>query len=177
MILPNLKAKSLGSTNAIVLFLILLIGLALRVIGIRFGLPNIYHPDEPAIVGPVRMIMQTGDFNPHWFHWPSFYIYVQLAVASARYFYGVSKGQFVAVAGMAMPHFYPAGRFITALFGVASIYVIFLAGRRLFNRNTGTIAALLLAVSFLHVKDSHYITVDVPATFFVILSFFFALRI
>lgn len=163
--------------SVISLFSILLMAITLRLIGIRFGLPNIYHPDEPAVIGPVRVIMQTGDFNPHWFHWPSFYIYVQLAVASLRFLYGVTKGQFDAATNMSIQHFYPAGRLATILFGVATIYLIFLVGKRLFNKNTGLIAALLLAVSFLHVKDSHYITVDVPATFLALLSFFFSLLI
>lgn len=172
-----LRALFRTHASGIALSLVLLVALVLRLVGLRFGLPYIYHPDEPAIIGPVRVMMQTGDFNPHWFNWPSFYIYIQLAVASARYFYGVSKGQFDAVTGMAMQHFYPAGRLATVLFGVATVYLVFLVGRRLFSKSVGIVAALLLAVSFLHVKDSHYITVDVPATFFVLLSFFFSLLI
>ncbi|MDI6892275.1 MAG: glycosyltransferase family 39 protein [Actinomycetota bacterium] len=153
---------------------ILAIALGVRVYGIRFGLPHIYHPDEAAIVGPVHLIVQTGDFNPHWFNWPSLYIYIQVFVYVARFLFGVSKGSYASLADVTLPGFYFWGRLVTALLGTFTVYVVYLIGRKMFDRETGLLAALFLALYFLHVKDSHYLTVDVPATFFVALSFFFS---
>ena len=41
--------------------------------------------DEPQIMERVVRMMKTGDFNPHFFDYPSLYIYVQLVVAVLRY--------------------------------------------------------------------------------------------
>ena len=41
---------------------------------------------------------------------------------------------------------------------------------RLAGRRAAVMAAWLLAVTFLHVRDSHFLTVDIPATFWGCLS-------
>jgi hypothetical protein len=40
--------------------LIMALALALRVGGINRGLPYLFHPDEPALIGPAIRIIQTG---------------------------------------------------------------------------------------------------------------------
>lgn len=45
-------------------------------------------------------------------------------------------------------------RFLAALFGVASIPIIFIAGRHLFNSNTGLVSSLLLSLSPYHIYYS-----------------------
>ena len=50
------------------LFLILLLGLVLRVLGLRHGFPFIFHPDEPTVV---RSALGVRFFpNPGHFDWP-----------------------------------------------------------------------------------------------------------
>ncbi|MGB3058399.1 MAG: hypothetical protein WBE17_01555, partial [Anaerolineae bacterium] len=46
---------------------ILLIAVALRLWGINFGLPYLYHPDEPGYVAIAQNMVKTGDLNPHFF--------------------------------------------------------------------------------------------------------------
>ena len=58
------------------LSLALVIAFVLRVIGIGFGLPLLDHPDEPTLVSRADTMARTNDFNPHFFHYPSFFIYV-----------------------------------------------------------------------------------------------------
>lgn len=156
---------------------IFLLALALRSWGIRFGLPNLYHPDEWAVFDRALTMMKTGDFNPHDFVYPSLYMYMQLAMLVVSFFCGVSKGLYTNVSNVNIVDLYSWGRFLTALLGALTVYVTYLTGKELFGRKTGLFSALLLTFSFLHLKDSHYITVDVPAVFFVSLSLFFAARI
>ncbi|MDI6892276.1 MAG: glycosyltransferase family 39 protein [Actinomycetota bacterium] len=155
------------------LLLILLVAFAVRVWGIRFGLPNLYHPDEWAIVDRALGILRTGDYNPHDFGYPSLYMYIEGITFIFHFFYGVSKGLYTSLADIQLPGFYLWGRLTTAFLGTSTVYIVYLIGRRMFGEKVGLLSALLLAFSFFHVKDSHYITVDVPASFFVALSFLF----
>ena len=73
------------------LLAILAVAFFFRVYGINFGLPYIYHPDEPSIVKRALSMIRSGDFSPHWFDWPSLYIYTQALVYVLRYLYSASK--------------------------------------------------------------------------------------
>lgn len=161
-------------SGSLAILSILALALALRLWGIRFGLPHLFHPDEWAIVDPVMTMLRTGDYNPHDFHYPTFYYYCEAVMFVFRFFLGVIKGEYQNINTVAIPGMYTWGRLLTALFGTANVFIVYKAGQKLFSRPVGIIAALFLAVSFLHVRDSHYITVDVPATMMATLSFLFA---
>src|SRR5439155_19126059 len=68
-------------------------------------------------------------------------------------------------------------RLDSALIGTGSVWLIFGIGRALFTREVGLLGALFLAVSFLHVRDSHYGVNDVPATGLLLLSLYFSAQI
>jgi asparagine N-glycosylation enzyme membrane subunit Stt3 len=59
-----------------------------------------------------------------------------------------------------------AGRYVSALFGVGTIILVYLLGRTLYGRRAGVIAAVLLAVMPYHVVVSRQILLDGPMTFF-----------
>ena len=50
----------------------------LRAIGLSFGLPAVYNPDEVAIMSRA-LGFAKGDLNPHNFLYPTFYFYVLFA--------------------------------------------------------------------------------------------------
>jgi len=148
---------------------ILAAGFFVRVYGIDFGLPYIYHPDEPMIAERVISMLKSGNLNPGWFGWPSLYMYMQLPVYVLRFFYGVSKGG-SAIIESYRAGYYLWGRFTTACLGTLTVALTYTLGKKLLDRKTGILAALFLAFSYLHVSSSHYITDDVPVTFFVVLT-------
>lgn len=76
---------------------LLLLALLLRLPGLDWGLPYVYHPDEPTHVNIVLEILKTGDLNPHWFKYPSFRIYASLPVAIIYFLLGVARGQFSSI--------------------------------------------------------------------------------
>jgi 4-amino-4-deoxy-L-arabinose transferase-like glycosyltransferase len=158
------------------LLLILLSAFSVRVYGIKFGLPYLYHIDEHALVNRALRMLITGDFNPHWFHWPSLYFYVQAGVYLIHYLWGVSQGLYISLAEAPQAGFYLWGRFTTAAIGTATVYLVYQIGKEMFNQRVGLLAALLLSFSFLHAEHSHYITPEVPMTFWVALSFLYACR-
>jgi hypothetical protein len=72
--------------------------------------------------------------------------------------------------------FYVVGRTLTALMGTATIAVVYGLGTRLYGTAIGALAAVFLAVNLLHIRDSHFITTDVPLTFLLAVSVWFASR-
>ena len=65
---------------------------------------------------------------------------------------------------------------ITAVAGTATVFVVFRIARRLWDDTTGLVAALFVALAFLHVRDSHYGTTDVVMTFLLVLSVSFLIN-
>ncbi|MBI4136479.1 glycosyltransferase family 39 protein, partial [Candidatus Roizmanbacteria bacterium] len=59
-------------------------------------------------------------------------------------------------------------RLSIALLGSLTVYVVYLIGKQLLTKETSLIAAAILAVSPLHVRDSHYLTTDIPFTLAIV---------
>jgi 4-amino-4-deoxy-L-arabinose transferase-like glycosyltransferase len=71
--------------------------------------------------------------------------------------------------------FYLWGRFVTAVLGTATVYLVYLIGMRWGARHA-LLAAGLMAVIPNHVRESHYVLTNVPMAFFTTLSFLLTLR-
>ena len=148
--------------------------LVLRLAGIWWGLPNSqhyfsYHPDEIFLLMPSFGFAQ-GDWNPHFFNYGTLYIYL---VGIPAVIFGIVPDSVPFPQGLAP--LYLTGRILAALLGTATVPLLYLALRRE-GRSLALGSALLLTICPLHVINSHYATVDVPATFFLVVAFLFALR-
>ena len=64
---------------------ILLLAVGLRVAAIDYDLPDIYHPDEPAVIRISREMFATGDLNPHFFDSPSLIFYSNALIYTPLY--------------------------------------------------------------------------------------------
>jgi 4-amino-4-deoxy-L-arabinose transferase-like glycosyltransferase len=69
-----------------------------------------------------------------------------------------------------------SARFVCALLGAATIPIVYLTAREIGSTRMAIVAATLMALLPGHVQHSHFATVDVPATFFVALSLWLAVR-
>ena len=161
---------------------IFLLALALRLYGANFGLPGEAHPDEPFFVRHALRFGQ-GDPNPHWFLYPTLYMYILFGLYGLYFVFGYLVGTFHTTFDFAAAYFtdptgiYILGRSTTALLGAATVVPLYLTGSRLFSRRAGLLAALFLAVTFLHVQHSHFVKSDVPMTFLTTLAVYFAVRV
>ena len=164
---------------AVLLALVIVAGAILRFVGLRFGFPHpIARPDEEVIVDTALAVLR--DPNPHFFDWPSLFIYVTAGAYAALFAVERAAGGAIRHAAVAKAAFEPAlhlvPRALSAASGVLTIAALFGAAREVFSRRVAIVAAALLAVAFLHVRDSHFGVTDVPATFMTVCAFWAGLR-
>lgn len=143
----------------------------LRFWSLRYGIPFAPGVDEPQIVDRAVRILKTGDFNPHFFDYPSLYIYLQTLVAIPRFIWGALHGEWTTLAAAPASAFYLWARVLTASLGTATVYLVYQCGRR-WDGATALLGAALMAVMPLHVRESHFALTDVPATFFMTLTWY-----
>lgn len=161
--------------STLTLVAILAIAAVLRFWGLGSGLPFAPGVDEPEVMNRAVIMMKTGDFNPHFFDYPSLYIYVQLLAATVQFLLGATAGTWRSLNDVGAADFYFWGRAVTATLGVLTVLLVYLAGMRWGTRHA-LFAATLMAVVPLHVRESHFVLTDVPVTFFVALTFVLTLR-
>jgi len=157
------------------------VALVLRLIGLRYGLPAVYNPDEVAIMSRA-LAFAKGDLNPHNFLYPTFYFYALFAwegltaIAAVAVRAVDSFGAFQREFFLDPTRVFVAGRLLTALLGAATAVATGVLGTRLAPRfevhpRAGLIAGLIVAVSPLHVLNSHYVKHDVPVTLVIVLAY------
>jgi len=145
-----------------------LIGAALRYWGIGFGAPltsNLYiRPDESLVI--VSGAMGT----PSTYAYPAFFL--ELSALIFRLMGGDPANGF----GLDPTPYYLAVRIMAALFGSATVVLVYLIARRVMDGPWPAVAALAYAVSPLAVRDAHYAVTDIPSVFFQTAVVWFALR-
>lgn len=172
-----------------IVVLIVCLAAILRVWGLPFGLPNLSRPDEQNIsVLAVEHILNSfaqgqPDLNPHWFEYPSLYIYAVTLLYGLYYWVGSLNGTFPDWQAFLQSYyndgsmFHLLSRSLTALCGVFTVLLVYALGKALTrSRLVGLVAAFLMAVTYLHVRDSHFGVTDVPATFWVTLTLWLSVR-
>ncbi len=153
---------------------ILALALGMRLWGIGFGLPHRYHIDEPhTVLGALRSA--SGDFSPRLPpNSPNLWELILLLEYGLLFVVGrltkvyASLGSFAASYRVDPTPFYLLARGTSALFGTATVAVVFYAARDLYrDRRAGLLAALFAATAFLLGREAHY---GVSDTFVVFLT-------
>lgn len=146
---------------------VVVIGGWVRYMGIDFGLPAKFaRPDEELITEQVHYMLERGTYRPSHLIYPSFFIYLNVAV-------GKALSPLVPDSETAVERFeyiYMTGRCVSAALGTLTLLLVFLLGRRAYSTRIGLMAALVLALLHLHVRDSHFGVTDVGLGFFATLA-------
>ena len=151
-----------------------MVAAVLRFLHLGHGIPFQIGIDEPEIMSRVVRMMKTGNFDPDFFDYPGLIFHLHLAVACVRFLVGAAAQQFPSLDAVGMDDFFLWGRALTALFGVATVFVVHQIGMRWGARHA-LLAAGLMAVMPMHVRESHYVLTDVPVTFFTALTMLLSL--
>lgn len=157
---------------------VLLTGFVIRIWGIDFGLPYRYHIDEQGWVAYGGLLCAGQVDFPSWTAGPNLLHVVMCGGDALIYGAGLMAGawetplEFKVFYDTDPTLIYLAGRLISALFGVVTLFVAYLLGRRLWNRRIGLIAMIMLTFTFLHARDSHFVVSDILVTLLLTLSLY-----
>jgi uncharacterized membrane protein len=168
--------------SAVGIGLICVLGLVLRLIGLQYGLPAVYNPDEVAIMTRA-LSFGRGTLNPHNFLYPTFFFYVLFAWVGIYLAFMWVSGRAGSLGALQRLLFtdptviYTAGRALGAVAGTVTIAALYRLASALTDRRTALAAAIFLAVSPLHVRDSHYVKHDVPATLAIVIAYLAIVRV
>lgn len=180
----SLKIKRPQILIALALLAIFAVALYIRVYGNTYGLPYAEEADEPSIMDLAIRIVGTGDWNPHWFIYPGFFIYTEAIVTFLYFQWAHAQGILSDIQQLStvwhdvrfipQPEVYLWARTASALVGALTPLAVYAAGARLYSRRVGFTAALFMAFAFVHVQYSHFIRTDIPLTLFVAVGLWFA---
>lgn len=136
------------------------------------------HPDERAIVMTVSALKFPSSFanffspesswNPHFF-----------AYGSLPFYLLRMTGDLIGYFDQAFAYYDKinlVGRVISAIADIGTLLLIYLFGKKLFNRTVGVLGAFLYAISVLPIQLSHFYAVDTLLTFFIILTLYSLIR-
>lgn len=150
------------------------------------GLPYLHHVDEPHTSVAALEMMKSAEFNPERFNYGTLNVYMMLAVDAVHYVW-LSRSiddrtgeplRFEDIQPVtdpawrwetSHPSFYRWNRGFCALLGSLTVLLVYLIGRR-FHPIVGLVAAAVLALNSIHIRNSGMVAPDVPAAFFSLLT-------
>jgi 4-amino-4-deoxy-L-arabinose transferase-like glycosyltransferase len=161
------------------------LGVAIRVWHLDWGLPELYEEATPfwRAWGFWNWGGEGWDFNPRFFNYPALTFYLHFLLQGAFYLLGKIGGVYSDLESFRLAfETDPAplilgARMLGVAFDAGTIVLTATIGRRLLGVGGGVLVALVMAFNPLHVELSQQIAVDVPLTFFVVLSAFSAYRL
>ncbi len=139
------------------IYLILLLSLVLRVVNLNQSL----WLDEAISINSIKSLSFKSiifNFSPNDFHPPLFY----LILRAWTFVFGTSE------ISLRLP---------SVILGIATVYIIYLIGKKLYDQKTGLIAATLLATAPLHIYYSQEARMYMLAAFLTSLSVYFFINL
>ena len=172
----------MSRTHKIALLGALLLASALRLWGFTTE-SLLWHPDEFHFVY-WPLLFYSGDLNPHFFSYPSLYFYLLAVVYGCHFLWQWLLGTGWTLAEWASFYFFwnpdyllGTARLVSITFAVGTAGWVGLLAARVYTQRAGPIAALLLGVCTLHVRQSGLAAVDVPMTFWFVGCIWAAVRL
>ncbi|HID86501.1 MAG TPA: phospholipid carrier-dependent glycosyltransferase, partial [Anaerolineae bacterium] len=164
----------------LLLGLILIVGAYFRFVGLNWDADQHLHPDErflTMVETSIALPRSLGEYfnsaisplNPY-NRGHSLFVYGTLPLFLTRI-----AGQMVHKTEYWNIHL--VGRALSALFDLGSVVLIFLIGRKLYDRRVGLLSAALLAMAVFPIQQSHFFAVDTFANFFVVAALYFAILV
>jgi len=157
---------------------ILLLTLLLRLYGIDWGLPtqihpdHSYHPDETALLTIAQWMAQGGLHVKEFIYGGTLYF---VLLRACIYFGDVFRD---AIGGAnTLANAILTARYFQVFIALVTILVVYECGRLLYDRKTGLVAALILAVSPAHIIATQTVRPDAISAFLVTVVMFTAAQL
>jgi len=131
----------------------------LRLWGVKQGLPYSYNLDEGSHYVPRAIGMFGHSLDPHYYVNPPAYTYVLHAAFALAWGGRAGVSHQFATDPQSV---YVLARVIAAVLGTLAVWLLYLAGARLFDRRVALLAAALFAVAYLPVFYAHQALNDTP---------------
>ncbi len=199
------RHSALSLIQTVLLAAILLIGATLRFYNIAWDEGTLPHPDERSTVAFVAPSLRwpsdlntaldprRSTLNPFWdvngghqrsYTYGHFPLYTLVLTASAAERLAPLAGRLglpeslvqVMAQARSPEGFAYVGRFLVALADTATIYLVFLLGRRLYGTWAGLLAAAFSAFTVLQIQLAHFFAVDPISATFTFLALYGAIR-
>src|SRR3989344_2665350 len=165
------------------LIYILAFAFLVRVAGIGYGLPLWLIDDEPPFTLAALKMIQLKTLLPASYladfqtvlYYPPYLSYLYLLPFSIllgfKYlFFSGGREQFIYYLTGDLSHFFLIARFLNVLTGVASVYLLYRIGKKIFqNEPIGLLSAFFLSTSLFHILMSANGRHWLPVSFFTIL--------
>ncbi|TLN23552.1 glycosyltransferase family 39 protein, partial [bacterium] len=163
----------------VLLILVMLLGAYFRFTGIDWGESQYLHPDErffvwvTADISEVNSLSEffdtaTSTMNPH-NTGHTFYVYGTLPVFATR----ILTDALVENPGW--DDLLLVGRSLGAVCDLLTVFLVYLMGRRLFNRKVGVLGAAFSAAAVMQIQQAHFYVSDSFAVAFANLALYFAI--
>jgi hypothetical protein len=161
---------------------LIFLGAAIRLLTISYGLPFIFHPDEPNNVEVVQNMLRARTPNPHVFNYPPFFYYLLIP---SQLIVKITSGNLLPFVMQSMgnghtpqPEAFLAARLTIVALGVGIIVSTMIVARELQLKEWSIlVVGALTALNPLLVTDSRFIAPDTPAALFSTLALLGAIRI
>ncbi len=169
--------------------IILILALILRLYGLDSGLPYLYQSDENFVFeialnigNNLRTQHNLMPMNYYYeginLAYPTFLPTLLTLVYGFLFILGLWDVTPQEIAARSLqPNettlLFMAGRLIIVMMSIATIYLIYLIGKREYNEKTGLLSALFLSVIMVHVRYSHWFITDIPLVFWITLCFYY----
>jgi hypothetical protein len=135
-------------------------------------------------VTPAVTIAATGDLNPHWFGHPGSTIIYPLAGTFHAWNAIAHDGELFGPDADLLTEFqsdssdfYMLGRLLTIAYGVMSVPLVYLVGRRVFGERVALMGAAISMLYPLAVSHAQLVRTDSAAVFFGLLALWLCLRL
>ncbi len=171
----NRYKKNLFQNFRSVVWIIFIIAFIFRIYGIFAGLPFDVFQDEARLTNSIAHIALSKNPDPLFLNYPSLYIYMQFLWNSLLWLVGRIFGifpnwtTFWSSLYIDTTFIYILSRTLTAILGALTAVFLTISAKKIFGSVIGALSGLFLAVNFTHIRCSHWVTTDVPATFFIVL--------
>lgn len=184
--IPNQVGTVMKSRYVTLAFVcIIIVSITLRIWGIDYDLPYIYHPDEPVSIAIAQNMFVTGDLNPHFFGYSSLPLYINALAYIPYYAFGRMVNVFqtrsditplisltMGVTKAPLPTSILLQRLVSVCFGVGTVVLTFLIARHITKKTSvALLASWMMAVSPSIVAHSRIVTPNIYVVFFAAATF------